>query len=145
MKQELQDKLFEAFPAIFAEKDLSEQESCMHWGITCGDGWFDLVWGLCADLQSAADCGIIEQPVAAQVKEKLGGLRFYLNHHDNFANTLVSESEEIAWETCENCGSTDDIRTTKGYISRLCPPCFDTVEERRAAQWAEYEAGLKDE
>jgi|14BtaG_2_1085337.scaffolds.fasta_scaffold52394_3 hypothetical protein len=143
MKQELQDKLFEAFPLIFAEKDLSMQESCMYWGIACGDGWFDLVWDLCADLQIVADMDLIPQPVAAQVKEKFGGLRFCLNSHNDAVGALVGAAEELAWNTCENCGSTEDIKTTRGYISRLCAPCFGTIEERREAKWAEYEAGLK--
>ena len=145
MKQELQDKLFEAFPLIFAEKDCSAQESCMHWGIACGDGWFGLIWDLCADLQIIADMGLVKQPVAAQVKEKFGGLRFYLNNHNDTVNALVNTAEELAWNTCENCGSTDDIHTTARYISRLCPPCFNTIEERREARWAEYQAGLKND
>jgi len=143
VKQELQDKLFEAFPLIFAEKDLPPQKTCMCWGITCGDGWYDLIWNLCASLQERADSRLIPQPVAAQVKEKFGGLRFYLNNSNEITRKLVADAEEAAWNTCVNCGSTEDIDTTNRYISRLCPPCFLTVEDRRAALWAAYEAELE--
>ena len=33
MKKELQDKLYNDFPKIFKQKDLSMKETCMCWGI----------------------------------------------------------------------------------------------------------------
>ena len=51
MQQELQDRLFEKYPRIFSQKDLSPQETCMCFGIACGDGWYDIIDTLCHCIQ----------------------------------------------------------------------------------------------
>ena len=71
MKQELQDKLFKKYPKLYRQHTLSMQETCMCWGICCGDGWFKLIDELSAKLEPYD----IE---AVQVKAKFGGLRFYI-------------------------------------------------------------------
>jgi len=38
MREELENKLYERFPELFALKD--DPSSCMSFGITCGDGWY---------------------------------------------------------------------------------------------------------
>ena len=77
MKQELQNELFERYPKIFRQKDLSAQQTCMCWGIACGDGWYNLIDTLCHNIQWYAQYSnkTIE---AVQVKSKFGGLRFYV-------------------------------------------------------------------
>ena len=39
MKTELQQKLFEKYPKIFADRHKSMMETCMVWGLECGPGW----------------------------------------------------------------------------------------------------------
>lgn len=51
MKQELQQKLFDKYPKLFRQKDLSMNETCMCWGIETGDGWYSLIDSLCSHLQ----------------------------------------------------------------------------------------------
>jgi len=70
MKQELQDKLFTDFPGLFYEKDLPATQTCMCWGLDCGDGWYDLIYKACLELQH-------HTIRFSQVKEKYGGLRLY--------------------------------------------------------------------
>jgi hypothetical protein len=55
MNKELQDKLFAKYPKIFRQKDLSMQETCMCWGISVGDGWYNLLDQLCGSIQSRVD------------------------------------------------------------------------------------------
>ena len=55
MKQELQQKLYEKYPKIFRQKDMSMQETAMCWGIACGDGWYNIIDNLCFHLQSLVD------------------------------------------------------------------------------------------
>ena len=47
MKKELQEKLFANFPEIFKQKDLDMTQTAMCWGISCNDGWYDLINELC--------------------------------------------------------------------------------------------------
>lgn len=48
MKKELQDQLYNKYPELFYEKDLSMKETCMCWGIECGDGWYNILEVLCS-------------------------------------------------------------------------------------------------
>ena len=55
MKQELQDKLYEKYPKLFGQKDLSMQQTCMCWGIECGAGWYTIIDNACRLLQHHVD------------------------------------------------------------------------------------------
>lgn len=128
MKDELEKKLFEKYPKIFGQKDLSPQETAMCWGIECGNGWYMLLDTLCSQLQFDTDHNNREdrypQVVAVQVKEKFGGLRFYTNGHNDAQGGAISLAESLSYHICENCGSTDDVQQTKGgWIQSLCVKC----------------------
>ena len=129
MKKELQDKLFEKYPKIFRQKDLPMQETCMCWGIECGDGWFMLIDSLCNHLQFNIDNNNhIEayktQIEATQVKEKFGGLRFYEQGGSDVQCAAISFAENLSFKICEQCGSTKDVSQPKdGWITTLCEEC----------------------
>jgi hypothetical protein len=55
MKKELDDKLCEDFPKIFAQRHLNMHQTCMCWGFSCGDGWFNIIYSLCQSIQSYID------------------------------------------------------------------------------------------
>ena len=55
MNDHLDNYLCKKYPKIFSERDLPISESCMGWGLTCGDGWFHLIDGLCSDIQRHLD------------------------------------------------------------------------------------------
>jgi len=55
MNQELQEKLYKSFPKIFRQKDLSMKHTAMCWGISCGDGWYNIIHALCMHLQHLVD------------------------------------------------------------------------------------------
>ena len=95
MEQKQQNKLFEKYPKIFSKKDLSIQESCMGLGITCGDGWFELIDVLCYCLQRHSD-HTGNQIVAEQVKSKFGSLRFYTNSADPYVCGMIKMAETIS-------------------------------------------------
>ena len=49
LKQQI---LFDAYPKIFAQKDLDKSKTLMCYGICCGDGWFNIIDVLCQQLQA---------------------------------------------------------------------------------------------
>lgn len=53
MNQELDDLLCSRYPKIFARRQA--KDSTMHYGFCCGDGWFNLIDGLCTSLQFMTD------------------------------------------------------------------------------------------
>jgi len=89
MKQELQDKLYKKCPKLFSQKDLPKTQTCMCWGISTGDGWYDLIDNVCEWIQNHTRWNPhLFPPIEfTQVKEKFGQLRIY------FQQTPVSREE----------------------------------------------------
>lgn len=107
MSPDLETKLIEKHSKIFRDANKSPQETCMCWGLECGDGWYNLIDILCEALTYSFTTSIeldeedgirlglepstwkgdekpryfleVRQPqvIADQVKEKFGTLRFY--------------------------------------------------------------------
>lgn len=55
MKQELDDKLCAKYPRLFRDRHAPMTETCMCWGFDCGDGWYNIINQLCANIQSHID------------------------------------------------------------------------------------------
>ncbi len=93
MNHENTEKLYNDFPELYKQNSLPMSQTCMCWGFECDDTWFDLIYQLSKDL-SALD--VI--PVAAQVKEKFGGLRFYIDSYTDEAEALIDIAEKASYE-----------------------------------------------
>jgi len=133
MKLELQKKLFEKYPKIFADKDKSMKETAMCWGIETGDGWYSLINCLCGQIQAECDrLGDNYQVVASQVKEKLGGLRFYTNCSTDTIEGYISFAVSLSYYICEKCGKMDrTVTQTRGWIITLCECCRNKRSEHK--------------
>lgn len=128
MKRELDAKLVEKYPKIFKDRYGNMKDTCMCWGFECDDGWYWIIDNLCSTIQSYIDNNKhldIQQVVAVQVKEKFGGLRFYVNGGDNYIDGMISLAESLSYKTCEICGSKNNVKQTKGWIKSLCEDCID--------------------
>lgn len=136
MKQELQEKLFEKHPKIFEDRNLPATQSLMCFGIECGDGWYELIDTLCEQLQTLCDDENIDaeepfQVKAFQVKEKWGGLRFYVNNGSSMMSEVISMAERMSRRVCYNCGSMDRVTFTKGWIVPLCHSCMEKEKNKK--------------
>jgi hypothetical protein len=123
MKPELQKQLVEKYPKIFQMVGSTPQQSCMAWGICTGDGWYWLLDNLCSELQHNTDKNDKPQVIAAQVKEKFGGLRFYVNGGTDEQFGAIHFAEMLSYSICETCGTTKGVKQTKGWINSLCERC----------------------
>lgn len=126
MRKELEDQLFKKYPKIFKQKDLPCTETCMCWGLECGDGWFDIIDTLCSKIQNHIDTTGKSQVEAVQVKEKYGTLRFYTDTCDDEIDKYITEAENQTQHICQLCGSSDGVKATRGWISYLCVTCSKT-------------------
>ena len=137
MNEALDKKLCEKYPKIFKNRHGTVQETCMAWGFSHGDGWFDIIDTLCLIIQCHTDSkrkqapfaempddefDETHQPIAAQVKEKFGGLRFYCDNTDDYIQGAISLAESLSYRICETCGS-PGIRRSGGWIKTLCDEC----------------------
>ena len=81
MNESNTQKLYADFPRLY--RNATVPYSCMTWGFACGDGWFDIVYKLSADIEAEARAQGLDPasnvwPAALQVKEKFGTLNFYV-------------------------------------------------------------------
>lgn len=58
-------------------------------------------------------------PVAVQVKEKFGGLRFYVNRASEKHYNYINFAESMSYHTCEECGAPGKTYTD-GWHMTLC-------------------------
>jgi hypothetical protein len=94
----------------------------MSFGFQHEDGWFDILWRLCEDLEPrvAALEKQTERPFEVlQVKEKFGGLRIYVNDADDNIRLRIETAQLESFRTCEICGQ-PGTRREGGWIKTLC-------------------------
>jgi len=118
MNKKNTEYLFNKYKDIFADKDnMSFFE--------CDDGWLSLIDCLCNLIMCHCNNEKINPPLAIQVKEKLGGLRFYINNcQDTTIYNYIMFAEEMSFHICEICGTTNNVSTLdKGRITTLCDKC----------------------
>jgi len=95
----------------------------MCWGIECGDGWYDLIRSLCLEIKILDKDSKVR---AVQVKEKFGGLRFYIDYGTEEIYNKIDMAEEISFSICEECGKPGKLRNGE-WLKTLCNDCAKHV------------------
>lgn len=123
MHKDLDEQLCRECPNLFRNRNASMQETCMCWGFDVQDGWFQLIYELSKKLEAE----ILKQPeehrkhfCAAQVKEKYGGLRFYMEGSTGEMEKLIREAEDKSEKTCETCGAPGKLRDYHHWYYTSC-------------------------
>lgn len=92
-------------------------------GWEIGAGWKPLVEELIARLRAETDWdGDIHQ-----IKEKFGGLRFYIGQGSDKIYDLIDDYEQKSYTICEDCGERGHPRRD-GWIRTLCDKCAEARE-----------------
>ena len=102
-------RLVDRFPKIFRED----------FYIECDDGWFDIIFNLCKDIQQEVNNSGCEQVVAAQVKEKFAGLRFYSSGGNEVTDAMIEKYCKLSRETCEITGGKGYTCQKNGWYKTL--------------------------
>lgn len=113
-------------PAPPARGDIEE------WINDVGEGWRPLIRGLDVNLRDLDPDYII-----GQVKEKFGGLRYYVDaftsEYAEEADALVRAAEDISLKICEECGAPGEAKAIGGFLVKtLCSHCRRETEAARA-------------
>jgi len=124
MRKELDEALCAKYPEIFRDRNGDMRETAMCWGFDCGDGWYNIIDGVCALVENHnSNQKLNNLPkvefVATQVKEKYGTLRFYYYGGDNYIDGVVAMAEFLSGVTCETCGAPGKTRGS-GWVRTLC-------------------------
>ena len=83
-------------------------------------GWYPLIKNLIDELITL---GWDKQ--VTQVKEKFGGLRFYINGGSDEIYDKITEAEKLSHETCELCGKKGELRTKIRWFTTLCDEHYE--------------------
>jgi hypothetical protein len=111
-------------------------------GFECGIGWYDLLDNLLNDINTYyhENYGTIpEEFHVDQIKEKFGGLRFYVSGSDKYVDDLISKAEDLSYQTCEFCGSNDDIMHSSGWIVTACKKCIESNDRLKGRSWKPHQ------
>jgi len=85
-------------------------------GFECGDGWFKILDNLMDEIKKI---DVNKSVSVHQVKEKFGGLRFYIEGGNDEVNKLINKAEEKSYKTCEVCGKPGKTNKS-GWIKTVC-------------------------
>lgn len=119
MTPSLADALVADFPLVYAVE--------LPYGFECGNGWEPLIRRLSVKLQRL----INKLPKrdqrdthAVQVKQKFGGLRFYLACPSEAMYLAIRDAEQESFGICEDCGKPGKTARGRGnWVATLCQPC----------------------
>lgn len=129
-------ELYIKYPILFAQHSLPETETCMCWGICCGDGWRTIIEDACQKISEVNKEYPLLRVEFSQVKEKFGGLRLYFEIKKpayDYTGTLGAETkalvykvseivkiaEDLSYITCDVCGKPGKESGTS-WISTRC-------------------------
>lgn len=102
-------------------QDIHDHTGQGWYGLACGPGWYPVI----KDLHNKILAKFPNYEIW-QIKEKFGGLRYYCDvDGDEDIRQLIGEAERQAWQTCEECGSTENVHTAGRpyWIRTLCESC----------------------
>ena len=83
----------------------------------CGEGWKGIVTDLCERLETLAR----PQLKIAQIKEKFGDLRVYVEGGDEAAHALIRKAEACSSTICEWCGAANVLNLF--WLPNVCQKC----------------------
>jgi len=101
------------------------------WVCSVDDGWLQIIHDCIAELIAAG-----WNRETTQIKEKFGGLRFYINSGSDEIHEIISKYEDLSYETCEVCGEVGELRKDCGWndglwYKTMCDKHYNELKEER--------------
>jgi hypothetical protein len=95
--------------------------------VECQKGW-EKLYGSLFQL-----CKLLNIEVL-QVKEKFGGLRFYVGavppEYLSMVYAIIEAVEAQSFRVCETCGTRNGVTTAGSWVLTLCQECREKRDER---------------
>ena len=91
-----------------------------------GNGWFGLVKEL---IEKCIALGWNKQ--TCQIKEKFGGLRFYINSASDEVFEAINEAEEKSYKVCEVTGRPGELRRDIGWYRTLSDEIYEQEKNKK--------------
>lgn len=169
MNDKLENEIYQIDPVFFRQKDLGMTQTCMCWGIECGDGWFEPIREF---VQKVRLLNVLLEPlnmcvVASQIKSKWADFTCYWNMDvlDEGKDVELSESqqatvdlshsimddivrgcEEKCAHTCEICGKhsiwNDEVYACGSWLTVKCLDCAQK-KQREEGKITNFREGFR--
>jgi hypothetical protein len=97
-----------------------------HYFFNVNSGWYPIIKELIDDL---IQLGWNKQ--ICQVKEKFGGLRFYINEGSDEIFKRIIKAENDSYGICEVTGKPGELRTDIGWYKTLCDDEYIKRKEKK--------------
>jgi hypothetical protein len=109
------ENLSNKFQYLFTEID--DKQPIKLFGAEVSEGWKNLLDGLLVKLITLDPSHTVR---ILQIKEKFGGLRFYVNGANEQIHELISEYEDNSLYICEVCGEPGTLHVTGHWYQTRC-------------------------
>lgn len=117
--EEFEAVLIKEFPEMY--KSIDDYYACLTHGLETPTGWNNLIYILSKKICKFCKDAKIDFPIVVQVKEKFGGLRFYVERSAcKEIDDFISEAEYISYYICYKCGMIYDITKEHTYLCEDC-------------------------
>ncbi len=106
-------------------------------GIYFGDGWNALISNLCDVVEQEIrrlTPELQDQVYVVQIKNKFGGLRFYMNHTTPYIEGAIELAESLSFATCETCSNQAGIKQVGGWTATLCDSCHQKELDKKQSR-----------
>jgi len=101
--------------------DYIQQTNPYKYEFAVGDGWFKILFDLVGGIKSNDEKKGDWITKVTQVKEKFGGLRFYVTGTSDKNWKLIHNAEQKSYGVCEETGSEVEVGTwNDGWVRTLC-------------------------
>lgn len=96
--------LVKKYPKLFRDRYKSMRETCMCWGFECGDGWFNILRALCANIQGHINWSRKNRATALQFNRVVTrwvenmddkGLRWYYKFGDYINEDVIEKTKLV--------------------------------------------------
>lgn len=107
-----------------------DREPIMHCPCSVDEGWYEHIHNLMVELIKAGWNKEIKQ-----IKEKFGGLRFYIGSGNEKIWEIITKYETLSYTICEKCGEFGTLRKDGGnyggWWQTLCDKHYIEIKEKQ--------------
>lgn len=138
-KKQFEKLLTEKFPLMYKDMYGDPQSTCMAFGLDgISIGWFDIIYNMSEKLEAIAASQSEDSRIKfAQIKEKFGTLRVYLNSSPEETDEAIKNAEELSSKTCIDCGD-PGVLVKNGWLVTLCKTHRTMSKHKKIMDNCEY-------
>jgi hypothetical protein len=126
MTKEEMDNYLESIGGLVNGYYLNKKPIVDSYYFSVDKGWFPLIKKLIDDLIE-----LNWNKQVCQVKEKFGGLRFYVNGGSNEIHDRIVKAEIDSYSICEKTGKPGELRKDIGWFKTLCDDEYIKIKKER--------------